>query len=66
LCHTLGFALYEKIRSGGTMNGSGAQRFGMVTPLKDAPDMAASLLSQALTADPTGAVKPVAGLETFG
>jgi len=49
-----------------TMNGSGAQRFGMVTPLKDAPDMAASLLSPAVTADPTGAVKPVAGLETFG
>lgn len=62
-------AVYGKISTTGTMNGmdvlttnlSGSHPFSMVTPLKDAPDLVASLAAQGVTADPTGAVKLIAG-----
>lgn len=40
---------------------SGSHPFSLVTPLKDAPDLAASLVAQQVTADPTGKVKLVQG-----
>lgn len=62
-------AVYGKIPTTGTMNNmdvfgtalNSSHPFSMVTPLKDAPDMAASLVAQGKTADPTGAVKLIAG-----
>ena len=62
-------AVYGKIPTVGTMsnmdvlgtNLSSSHPFSMVKPLKDAPDMAASLVAQGKTADPTGAVKLIAG-----
>jgi predicted CXXCH cytochrome family protein len=38
---------------------TGSHPFSLVTPLKDAPNLVASLVSQGKTADPTGAVKLV-------
>ncbi len=40
---------------------TGSHPFSLVLPMKDAPDMAASLVSQGKTADPTGAVKLIHG-----
>ena len=40
---------------------SGSHPFSLVMPLKDAPDMAASLVAQGVTADPTGAVQLISG-----
>lgn len=40
---------------------TGSHPFSLVTPLKDAPNLVASLVSQGKTADPTGAVKLVNG-----
>ena len=40
---------------------TGSHPFSLVTPLKDAPSLAASLATQGKTADPTGAVKLVKG-----
>ena len=40
---------------------TGSHPFSLVTPLKDAANLVASLVSQGKTADPTGAVKLVAG-----
>jgi predicted CXXCH cytochrome family protein len=40
---------------------TGSHPFSLVTPLKDAPSLVASLASQSKTADPTGAVKLVKG-----
>lgn len=62
-------AVYGKIPTSGTMNNtdvlgtnlSSSHPFSMLTPLKDAPDMAASLVAQGTTADPTGAVKLIHG-----
>lgn len=42
-------------------NLTGSHPFSVVTPLKDAPSLVASLASQGKTADPTGAVKLVKG-----
>jgi predicted CXXCH cytochrome family protein len=44
---------------GNTLTGS--HPFSLVTPLKDAPSLQASLVAQGKTADPTGAVKLVNG-----
>ncbi|MGB7728029.1 MAG: hypothetical protein WBL50_08360 [Candidatus Acidiferrum sp.] len=62
-------AVYGKIPVTGTMNNmdvlgtnlSGSHPFSLVMPLKDAPDMAASLVAQGVTADPTGAVQLISG-----
>lgn len=62
-------AVYGKIPTTGTMNNtdvlgtnlSSSHPFSMLKPLKDAPNMAASLVAQGKTADPTGAVKLIAG-----
>ena len=62
-------AAYGRIPTSGTLNNmdvlgtnlSSSHPFNMVKPLKDAPDMAASLVAQGVTADPTGAVKLIAG-----
>jgi hypothetical protein len=62
-------AVYGKIPTAGSMNNmdvlttnlSGSHPFSLVKPLQDAPDMAASLVSQGVTADPTQAVKLIAG-----
>ncbi|MGC1449869.1 MAG: cytochrome c3 family protein [Candidatus Sulfotelmatobacter sp.] len=40
---------------------TGSHPFSLVTPLKDAPSLVASLVTQGATADPTGAVKLVNG-----
>jgi predicted CXXCH cytochrome family protein len=40
---------------------TGSHTFSLVTPMKDAPNLVASLVSQGKTADPTGAVKLVNG-----
>jgi predicted CXXCH cytochrome family protein len=40
---------------------TGSHPFSLVTPLKDAPSLQASLVAQGKTADPTGAVKLVNG-----
>ncbi len=40
---------------------TGSHPFSLVTPMKDAPNLVASLVSQGKTADPTGAVKLVNG-----
>ncbi len=44
-----------------TTNLSGSHPFSLVLPIKDSPDLAASLAAQGVTADPTGAVKLVNG-----
>ncbi len=62
-------AAYGKISVNGTMNNmdvlgtnlSGSHPFSLVLPLKDSPDLAASLVAQGTTADPTAAVKLVNG-----
>jgi len=40
---------------------TGSHPFSLVTPLKDAPNLVASLVSSGKTADPTGAVKLIKG-----
>ena len=42
-------------------NLQGSHPFSMVLPMKDMPDLAASIVAQGTTADPTGAVKLVKG-----
>lgn len=62
-------AVYGKIPTTGTMNNmdvlgtnmTSSHPFSMVKPLKDSADMAASLVAQGVTADPTGKVKLIAG-----
>jgi predicted CXXCH cytochrome family protein len=62
-------AVYGKIPTMGSMNPrnvlgtnlGGSHPFSLVLPLKDAPDLAASLVAQGTTADATGAVKLVGG-----
>ena len=62
-------AVYGKIPVSGSMNKtdvvgtnlSGSHPFSLVLPIKDAPDLVASLAAQGATADPTGAVKLVGG-----
>lgn len=62
-------AVYGKIPTTGSLNNmdsfgtnlAGSHPFSLVLPLKDAPDLAASLVSQGTTTDPKGAVKLVNG-----
>jgi predicted CXXCH cytochrome family protein len=62
-------AAYGKIPVNGSMNNmdvlgtnlSGSHPFSLVLPIKDAPDLVASVASQGVTADPKGAVKLVNG-----
>lgn len=62
-------AAYGTIPATGTLNNldafgtnlGGSHPFNLVLPIKDAPDLAASLASQGITADPAQAVKLVAG-----
>ncbi len=62
-------AAYGKIPVSGTLNNmdsfgtnlGGSHPFSLVLPIKDAPDLAASLVTQGVTADPTQAVKLIAG-----
>jgi predicted CXXCH cytochrome family protein len=62
-------AVYGKIPVTGTMNNmdvlgtnlGGSHPFSLVLPIKDSPDLAASLAAQGATADPTQAVKLVNG-----
>jgi hypothetical protein len=62
-------AAYGQLPTVGTMNSAdsfgttltGSHPFSLVTPLKDASNLAASLVTQGKTADPTGAVKLVNG-----
>ena len=62
-------AAYGTIPMTGKWNGqdvlgtnlSGSHPFSLVLPIKDAPDLAASVVAQGVTADPTGAVKLVNG-----
>jgi predicted CXXCH cytochrome family protein len=62
-------AAYGKITINGTMNNmdvlgtnlSGSHPFSLVLPMKDAPDLVATLAPQGVTADPTGAVKLING-----
>jgi predicted CXXCH cytochrome family protein len=62
-------AVYGKIPTSGTMNNmdvlgtnlSGSHPFSLVKPMKDSPDIAASLVAQGVTADPTKAVKLISG-----
>ena len=62
-------AVFGKIPMQGTMNNmdvlgtnlGGSHPFSLVLPIKDSPDLAASLVAQGVTADPTGAVKLVNG-----
>jgi hypothetical protein len=62
-------AVYGKIPTIGAMkpenvlgtNLSGSHPFSLILPIKDSPDLAASVAAQGITADPTGAVKLVAG-----
>jgi decaheme cytochrome c component MtrC/MtrF-like protein len=42
-------------------NLTGSHPFNLILPIKDAPDLAASLVAKGVTADPTGAVKLVNG-----
>ena len=62
-------AAYGKIPVTGTMNNmdvlttnlSGSHPFSLVLPIKDSPNLAASLVAQGVTKDTTGAVKLVNG-----
>jgi predicted CXXCH cytochrome family protein len=62
-------AAYGQLPVVGTLNSAdsfgttltGSHPFSLVTPLKDASNLAASLVTQGKTADPTGAVKLVNG-----
>lgn len=62
-------AVYGKIPVSGSMNNmdilgtnlSGSHPFSLVLPIKDAPDLVASLAAQGVTADPKGAVKLING-----
>ncbi len=62
-------AAYGPLPTVGSMNSAdsfgttltGSHPFSLITPLKDAPSLAASLASQGKTADPTGAVKLING-----
>jgi len=62
-------AAYGPLPMVGTMNSvdsfgttlTGSHPFSLVLPLKDAPDLAASLVAQGKTADPTQAVKLING-----
>ncbi len=62
-------AVYGKIPVNGTMNNmdvlgtnlSSSHPFSLVTPIKDAPDLAAAIVARGVTADPTGAVKLIQG-----
>lgn len=62
-------AAYGKIPVNGTMNNmdifgtnlSGSHPFSLVLPIKDSPDLQASLAASGATADPIGAVKLVNG-----
>jgi predicted CXXCH cytochrome family protein len=62
-------AAYGKIPVNGTMNNmdvlttnlGSSHPFSLVLPIKDAPDLAASLVAQGTTADPTQAVKLING-----
>jgi predicted CXXCH cytochrome family protein len=62
-------AAYGQLPMVGSMNSvdsfgttlTGSHPFSLVLPLKDAPNLVASLASQGKTADPTGAVKLVKG-----
>ena len=62
-------AAYGKIPVTGSMNNmdilgtnlGGSHPFSLVLPIKDTPDLAASIVAQGVTADPTQAVKLVAG-----
>ena len=62
-------AAYGQLPVIGTMNSmdsfgttlTGSHPFSLVLPIKDTPNLAASLVAQGKTADPTGAVKLVAG-----
>ena len=62
-------AVYGQIPVTGSMNGmdvlgtnlSSSHPFSLVTPIKDAPDLAASIVAQGVTADPTKAVKLIHG-----
>ncbi len=60
---------YKTIPMAGNMNAldvfgtnlQGSHPFSLVLPLKDAPDLAASLVASGKTADPTGAVQLISG-----
>src|SRR5579872_6977887 len=62
-------AAYGPLPMVGSMNGidsfgttlTGSHPFSLVLPLKDSPNLVASLASQGKTADPTGAVKLIKG-----
>ncbi len=62
-------AVFGKIPVSGSMNNqdvfgtnlSGSHPFSLVLPIKDSPDLVASLVAQGMTADPTGAVKLIKG-----
>jgi predicted CXXCH cytochrome family protein len=62
-------AVYGKIPVTGSMNNmdvlttnlSGSHPFSLALPIKDSPDLAATLVAQGVTADTTGAVKLVNG-----
>ena len=62
-------AAYGQLPMTGSMNSvdsfgttlTGSHPFSLVLPMKDAPNLQSSLVSQGKTADPTGAVKLVAG-----
>ena len=62
-------AAYGQLPTVGPMNSvdsfgttlTGSHPFSLVLPLKDAPDLQSSLVSQGKTADPTGAVKLING-----
>jgi len=62
-------AVYGKIPVTGSMNNqdvfgtnlSGSHPFSLVLPMKDSPDLVATLATRGVTADPTKAVKLVAG-----
>lgn len=62
-------AAYGKVPVTGAMNSmdvlgtnlSGSHPFSLILPIKDAPDQVASLATSGVTADPTGAVKLIAG-----
>jgi predicted CXXCH cytochrome family protein len=62
-------AAYGVLPTTGTLNSidsfgttlTGSHPFSLVLPMKDAPNLVASLVSKGLTADPTGAVKLIKG-----
>jgi len=62
-------AVYGQIPTTGSLNSidsfgttlTGSHPFSLVLPMKDAPNLVASLVSKGITADPTGAVKLVKG-----